>query len=54
MVSFQGRIYGRVHLLGGRILYARTEPGPHLGEYLVRLGHLTLEVLKALEPLRRG
>ena len=47
-VSFRGRIYGRVHLLGGRILYARTEPGPHLGEYLVRLGHLTLEEVQTL------
>ncbi|APD09689.1 MULTISPECIES: response regulator [Thermus] len=48
VVAFQGRIYGRVHLLGGRILYARTEPGPHLGEYLVRLGHLSLEEVQAL------
>ena len=48
VVSFRGRIYGRVHLLGGRILYARTEPGPHLGEYLVRLGHLTLEEVQEL------
>lgn len=48
VVSFQGRIYGRVHLLSGRILYARTEPGPHLGEYLVRLGHLTLEEVQEL------
>ncbi|GGM97647.1 hypothetical protein GCM10007092_09180 [Thermus composti] len=48
VVTFQGRIYGRVHLLGGRILYARTEPGPHLGEYLVRLGHLSLEEVQEL------
>ncbi|WP_234553491.1 DUF4388 domain-containing protein [Thermus caliditerrae] len=48
VVSFQGRLYGRVHLLSGRILYARTEPGPHLGEYLVRLGHLSLEEVQAL------
>ncbi|MEN2983369.1 MAG: DUF4388 domain-containing protein [Thermus sp.] len=48
VVSFQGRIYGRVHLLSGRIVYARTEPGPHLGEYLVRLGHLTLEEVQEL------
>ncbi|MGC8905034.1 DUF4388 domain-containing protein [Thermus sp.] len=48
VVSFQGRVYGRVHLLSGRILYARTEPGPHLGEYLVRLGHLTLEEVQEL------
>jgi hypothetical protein len=48
VVSFQGRIYGRVHLYGGRILYVRTEPGPHLGEYLVRLGHLTLEEVQTL------
>ncbi len=48
VVSFRGRIYGRVHLLGGRILYARTEPGPHLGEYLVRLGHLSLEEVQTL------
>ena len=48
VVSFRGRIYGRVHLLWGRILYARTEPGPHLGEYLVRLGHLTLEEVQEL------
>jgi CheY-like chemotaxis protein len=48
VVSFQGWIYGRVHLLGGRILYARTEPGPHLGEYLVRLGHLSLEEVQTL------
>ncbi|GAB5601925.1 DUF4388 domain-containing protein [Thermus sp. FJN-A] len=48
VVSFQGRIYGRVHLLQGRILYARTEPGPHLGEYLVRLGHLSLEEVQEL------
>jgi hypothetical protein len=48
VVSFQGRIYGRVHLYGGRILYACTEPGPHLGEYLVRLGHLTLEEVQTL------
>ncbi|GAA5334279.1 DUF4388 domain-containing protein [Thermus hydrothermalis] len=48
VVAFQGRIYGRVHLLYGRILYARTEPGPHLGEYLVRLGHLSLEEVQAL------
>lgn len=48
VVTFQGRIYGRVHLLSGRILYARTEPGPHLGEYLVRLGHLSLEEVQEL------
>lgn len=48
VVSFRGRIHGRVHLYGGRILYARTEPGPHLGEYLVRLGHLTLEEVQTL------
>ncbi|KIX84687.1 DUF4388 domain-containing protein [Thermus filiformis] len=48
VVTFQGRIYGRVHLLLGRLLYARTEPGPHLGEYLVRLGHLSLEEVQAL------
>ncbi len=48
VVSFRGRVYGRVHLLGGRILYARTEPGPHLGEYLVRLGHLGLEEVQVL------
>lgn len=48
VVSFQGRVYGRVHLLLGRILYARTEPGPHLGEYLVRLGHLSLEEVQSL------
>lgn len=48
VVSFQGRVYGRVHLLGGRIVYARTEPGPHLGEYLVRLGHLGLEEVQTL------
>ena len=46
VVSFRGRIYGRVHLLGGRILYARTEPGPHLGEDMV--GHLTLEEVQEL------
>lgn len=48
VVTFRGRIYGRVHLLGGRIVYARTEPGPHLGEYLVRLGHLSLEEVQEL------
>jgi len=48
VVSFQGQVYGRVHLLSGRILYARTEPGPHLGEYLVRLGHLSLEEVQSL------
>lgn len=48
VVTFRGRIYGRIHLLGGRIVYARTEPGPHLGEYLVRLGHLTLEEVQEL------
>ncbi|WP_117238262.1 DUF4388 domain-containing protein [Thermus sediminis] len=48
VVSFRGRIHGRVHLLSGRILYARTEPGPHLGEYLVRLGHLSLEEVQTL------
>lgn len=48
VVTFQGRIYGRIHLLAGRLFYARTEPGPHLGEYLVRLGHLSLEEVQAL------
>ncbi|TBH21353.1 DUF4388 domain-containing protein [Thermus thermamylovorans] len=48
VVSLKGRIHGRVHLQGGRILYARTEPGPHLGEYLVRLGHLSLEEVQEL------
>lgn len=48
VVTFRGRIYGRIHLLGGRIVYARTEPGPHLGEYLVRLGHLSLEEVQEL------
>ena len=48
VVTLQGRIYGRVHLLSGRLLYARTEPGPHLGEYLVRLGHLSLEEVQTL------
>ncbi|RTG93675.1 DUF4388 domain-containing protein [Thermus scotoductus] len=48
VVTFRGRLYGRVHLLKGRILYARTEPGPHLGEYLVRLGHLSLEEVQEL------
>lgn len=36
-------LYGRIHLMEGRLVYARTEPGPHLGEYLVRLLYLTLE-----------
>lgn len=48
VVTFRGRLYGRIHLLHGRILYARTEPGPHLGEYLVRLGHLSLEEVQEL------
>ncbi|MFN3179969.1 MAG: DUF4388 domain-containing protein, partial [Thermus sp.] len=39
VVTFRGRLYGRIHL---------TEPGPHLGEYLVRLGHLSLEEVQEL------
>ncbi len=39
---------GKVHLALGRLVYARTEPGPHLGEYLVRLGYLSLDDIQRL------
>ncbi len=40
--------YGRTNLSQGRIVYARTEPGPHLGEYFVRLGSLELQQIQEL------
>lgn len=41
-------VIGRVHLRDGQLLYASTDPGPHLGEYLVRLEYLTLEQTQEL------
>jgi len=46
--------WGRIHLNIGRMVYARTEPGPHLGEYLVRLGYITLKEVQNLVLLQRG
>ncbi|WP_293172704.1 DUF4388 domain-containing protein [Oceanithermus sp.] len=46
--------WGRIHLNVGRMVYARTEPGPHLGEYLVRLGYITLKEVQDLVLLQRS
>ncbi len=45
---------GRVYLNIGRMVYARTEPGPHLGEYLVRLGYLNVKEVQNLVQLQRS
>lgn len=42
------RLYGRIHLADGRLVYARAEPGTHLGEYLVRHGFLNFNELQDL------
>ncbi len=46
--------WGRIHLNIGRMVYARTEPGPHLGEYLVRLGFVNLKEIQDLVLLQRN
>ncbi len=46
--------WGRIHLNIGRMVYARTEPGPHLGEYLVRLGYVSLKEVQDLVLLQRN
>jgi len=46
--------WGRIHLNIGRTVYARTEPGPHLGEYLVRLGFMSLKEIQDLVLLQRS
>jgi len=46
--------WGRIHLNIGRTVYARTDPGPHLGEYLVRLGFMTLKEIQDLVLLQRN
>ena len=47
------QLSGQIHLREGKIAYAQTHPGPHLGEYLVRLDYLTLEQVQALVELQR-
>lgn len=42
------RVKGRIHLHGGRLLYIHNTPGPHLGEYLVRMHFLSLEQIQEL------
>jgi len=47
------QLSGRIHLHEGKIAYVQTQPGPHLGEYLVRLDYLTLEQVQALVGQQR-
>jgi hypothetical protein len=47
------QLSGRIHLHEGKIAYAQTQPGPHLGEYLVRLDYLTLEQVQVLVGQQR-
>lgn len=42
------KLSGRIHVREGKIAYIQTQPGPHLGEYLVRFDYLTLEQVQAL------
>lgn len=42
------KLQGRIHIREGKIAYVQTQPGPHLGEYLVRFDYLTLEQVQAL------
>lgn len=42
------KLKGRIHIREGKIAYIQTQPGPHLGEYLVRFDYLTLEQVQAL------
>jgi len=42
------KLKGRIHVREGKIAYIQTQPGPHLGEYLVRFDYLTLEQVQAL------
>jgi CheY-like chemotaxis protein len=54
VIKIQERgLQGRIYLREGRLIYAATEPGPHLGEYLVRLRLLGIEEAQAL-VLRQG
>lgn len=49
------KLEGRTHVRKGKIAYIQTQPGPHLGEYLVRFDCLTLEQVQELvkyQPLR--
>ncbi|RDI96556.1 DUF4388 domain-containing protein [Meiothermus sp. QL-1] len=39
---------GRIYMREGQIVYVQTQPGPHLGEYLVRFDYLTLEEVQGL------
>ena len=41
-------VKGRIHLRDGKMAYAQTTPGPHLGEYLVRFEYLTMEQIQKL------
>lgn len=41
-------VKGRIHLRDGKMAYAQTIPGPHLGEYLVRFEYITLEQIQKL------
>jgi hypothetical protein len=42
------KLKGRIHIREGKIAYIQTQPGPHLGEYLVRFDYLTLEQVQEL------
>lgn len=42
------RVRGRIHLHGGRIIYIHNVPGPHLGEYMVRMHYMSLEQIQEL------
>lgn len=42
------KLEGRIHVREGKIAYIQTQPGPHLGEYLVRFDYLTLEQVQEL------